>query len=234
MPLKAWVNPLAFLDVELLHGSDEVPEPDAESILRFLCQPETPSDTADLVRRYQEISRESYRLSVAPAEQRILDKLVWPLRHAKASYMLGNYLSVIALCGMVAEMIAILHWKMAEAQLNGRPIDEAAQKDLFGRTFENLGQAHRIQVLSAFGLVNADTMNQFKTIKNIRRKYLHLWSQDHESLPTDAVASCQAAVGLVVGTIGQDFRDGKVVLDKRLVKYLEQNGVYTPREETEV
>lgn len=172
------------------------------------------------------------RLFAAPFEERILDKLIWPLRHAKASYMVGNYLSVIALCGMVAEMVSLLAWSISETQLNGRLMTEADEKSLFGSTVEKLGQERRVQILWAYGLIDADGKRRFDTARETRRKYLHLWSQDHDSLPKDAVRIYHAALVLVVGVIGQDVQDGKILINSRLVKYLERKGVYQPRDES--
>ena len=101
--MKAQINPLDFLEVDQASAADPA-IPSLESIVAFLCPPVTPSDSATLVARYKEINSEPVRLFAAPAEDRILDKLIWPLRHAKGSYMVGNYLAVIALCGMVGEM----------------------------------------------------------------------------------------------------------------------------------
>lgn len=195
------------------------------------CVPGTSSDVGALVGRYKEIATEPVGLAVVPAEQRILDKLVWPLRHAKASYMVGNYLAVIAVAGMVAEMVALLRWEVAEESLNGRPMTPDAERSLFGSSFERLGQERRLQVLAAYGLIDAETKGRFDTIKETRRRYLHLWSQDHDSLPKDAIKSYHAAVALVTATIGQDFRDGRIVINQALVKYLERKGVYQPRDE---
>jgi hypothetical protein len=184
------------------------------------------------VQRYKEISSEPVVLAIVPAEQRILDKLVWPLRHAKASYMVGNYLAVIALAGMVAEMVALLRWEVAEISLHGRPMTGDDEKALFGTTFERLEQERRLHVLAAYGLIDAAAKGRFETIKETRRGYLHLWSQDHDSLPRDAIKSYHAAVALVATTIGQEFRDGKIVINQPLVEYLERRGVYKPREES--
>lgn len=143
--MNAWINPLAFLDVDGPPAPTSPGQPTPEAVLGFICPPETSSDVAALVRRYKEIASEPVALAVVPAEQRILDKLVWPLRHAKASYMVGNYLAVIALAGMVAEMVALLRWEVAEISLNGRPITAQDEKALFGTTFERLGQERRLQ-----------------------------------------------------------------------------------------
>jgi hypothetical protein len=229
--MNAWINPLAFLDVEGPPAPNLPAQPTAETVLEYLCPPGTSSEVGALVGRYKEIATEPVALAVVPAEQRILDKLVWPLRHAKASYMVGNYLAVIALAGMVAEMVALLRWEVAEVSLNGRAMTPEDERSLFGSGFERLGQERRLQVLAAYGLIDAATKGRFDTIKETRRGYLHLWSQDHESLPKDAIKSYHAAVALVATTIGQDFRDGKIVINQAFVKYLERQGVYQPRDE---
>jgi hypothetical protein len=230
--LKALINPLVLVDVEIPHFDVDRKLPTLEQIIEYLCPPGTPCDIESLISRYKEISTEPRKLSIAPAEQRILDKLIWPLRHAKASYMVGNYLSVIALCGMVAEMVAILLWETVDAQLNGKPMQDEDERAIFGSTFERLGQERRIRILSAYGLAGKEALAQFDIIKESRRKYLHLWSQDHDSLPQDAVKSFHSAVYLVLETIGQNFKDGMLVLNQRLVKYLERHGTYVPTSET--
>ena len=72
--IKAWINPLAFIEVDFPSAG----EPDADAILSFLCRPEMPADIKSLVKRYKKIST-GPTLSVVPLERRILDKLVWPL-----------------------------------------------------------------------------------------------------------------------------------------------------------
>ena len=217
------INPLAFPKLDLSSAPDSPALPNDQDVLEFVCSPGVPADAASMASRYREIASEPVRLFVAPAERRILDKLVWPLRHAKASYMVGNYLAVIALAGMVA----ILRWDIAEVSMNGQPMTSKIQKAMFGnRAFERLGQEQSIKVLEACGLIDGAAKERFETIRKIRRGYLHLWSQDHHSLPGDAVKSYHAAVALVATIIGQDFSDGKIVISQELVKYLEREGVY--------
>jgi hypothetical protein len=228
---NAWINPLAFLDVDQPWASSDTTTPTAETILSFLCPPGTPSDSASLIERYKRISTEPVRLFAAPTEPRILEKLVWPLRHAKASYIVGNNLAVVALCGMVSEMVALLLWQLTEAVLNGRPMNPDDEAALFGSSFERLGQERRIRVLTAYGVVTPEVVAMFDTIRVIRRRYLHLWSQDHERLPDDAVACFHAAIGLVVTAVGQDIKEGALVLNPKLVKYLERQGMYDPASE---
>jgi hypothetical protein len=89
-------------------------------------------------------------------------------------------------------------------------------------------------VLSAYNIIGPDAQQHFEIIRQARRRYLHLlWSQDHDCLLNDAAKCFHAAVSLVVGAIGQDVQDGKLVLNPRLALYLERKGIYEPTEASE-
>lgn len=225
---QAWINPLAFREVDEPWVSAVNLPLSAESVVSYACQPGATSDLESVVGRYREISQEPIRLFAAPSESRILEKLVWPLRHAKASYMFGNYLSVIALCGMVGEMVAILCWEIGEPQLAGQPMTRDGEKAVLGSAFERLGQERRVQVLGAYELIGSDMRGRFDTLRETRRKYLHVWSQDHAGLPADARACFTAAVHLVTTVIGQEVSDGWIKLNPKLVGYLERHGIMNP------
>ena len=94
---NAWINPLAWIEVES-QRMDKTASIDAESALSFLCLPGTPHDIKSLVERHERITSQPKNLFASPAEPEILEKLVWPLRQAKASYVIGNNLAVVALC----------------------------------------------------------------------------------------------------------------------------------------
>src|SRR6266568_5545934 len=165
---KAWINPLQFLEVDEPWASVMKRPLDERAVLGFLCTPGLDVSPEALANRYREISQEKDRLFAAPAEDRILEKLVWPLRHAKAGYMLGNYLGTISLCGMVSEMIAILLFEVSEARINDKPLDPKIQAAVFGRTFEDLGQERRVNVLVAHGVVDAPMKQAFDLIRSKR------------------------------------------------------------------
>jgi hypothetical protein len=221
---EAHVNPLAFIEIDEPWATAIKSNPSVESVLRFLCPPESPSDLPTLIARYREISTEDVRLSIVPNEERISDKLVAPLRHAKASYMVGNFLATLALCGMVAEMLALLLWEMAETTINGQRMTTKEEENLFGRTFEKLGQDRRVKVLLTYGLISDRVRDDLELVRKTRNKYLHLWSQDHYELPKDAVSVFKAAVRVTVALLGQDIADGKFVLRPHLLKYLQRHG----------
>lgn len=229
--IEIFLNPLNFLLVEEPYASQQGKEPSFEDVLNFICVPGVNSDLNSLIERYKEISNGQIRLSVAPYEQRFLDKLIWPLRSAKGAYMCSNYLSTIALCGMVAEMVAVLLFEITPFFLNTTPMTEKEQVSVFGRKFEKLGQDRRVQILAAYSVINDELVKAFESIRTTRNRYLHLWSQDHEQLPIDAVKSFQAAVLLVVNVIGQNVKNGKLILNASLLDYLNRSGTFKAEEE---
>jgi hypothetical protein len=232
--IEIHVNPLQFIEVDEPWASIKTREITPEAILKFICTPGIGSEQDKLISRYKEISIEKPRLFAAPNEQRILDKLIWPLRHAKAGYMVGNYLGTIALCGLVAEMVAILLFEISNFSLNKKPMSKKDQLNVFGNEFEKLGQDRRVKILSAYGIIDDQLKEAFDLIRTKRKRYLHIWSQDHDRLPADAIDAYNAAILIVVSAIGQDLQEGKLMLNPKLVQYLDLKDLKQNADETSV
>jgi hypothetical protein len=224
--LPAWINPLQCPEVDLAPPGSATPA--AERLLDYLFAPEADRSPEAFVRRYREIAAVPGSLFVAPQEQTVLEKLVWPLRHAKGSYALANYLGCIALCGMVGEMVAILLWDISKVALQGHPMSEAEQRAVFGSTFEKLGQERRTDVLHTLKLIDDCILQAFDSLRGIRRKYLHFLSQTHAQLPPDARQAYEDALKLVNFILGQTVVDGAVALRPELMNYLTEKGIVTP------
>jgi hypothetical protein len=222
------LNPLAFIEVDEPWASTLKKEPTIESVIKYLCAPETPSDLQSIVNRYKEISTELQKLFYVPNEERMIKKLVWPLRNAKASYVLGNYLGTIALCGMVAEMVTLLKYEVSKILINDHPITEKEEETLFGRSFERLDQIRRVQVLRTYGLISDDLKSHLDLIREKRKIYLHYYSADEANIAGDALKVFHSAVSAVAEIIGQGVKDGKLALDQAILDYLEKLGLARP------
>ena len=222
---RGFVNPLAYFEVDEPWAPALKLAPTLEGLMEFLCTPGAGSGLDTVVSRYKEVSVEPVRLSVPPAEPEILAKLVFPLRHAKGSYALGNYLGTIALCGMVAEMLAILLYETAPLSVGDARLSKNGEKRLLGRSFEKLGQERRISVLQVMGRVSPDDAKTLHRVRAIRNKYLHYYSQTHEELASDAREAYLKTVELACMAIGQDVQDGKILLRPELVSYLLNKGL---------
>ncbi len=218
------LNPLSLIEAEL-PGKPQGAELTLEHVLRFLCTPEQFGDASHFAAQYARINVEDPKFFVAPAERRLLERLILPLRHAKGSFMLGNHLGTVSLCGMVGEMAAILLFEISEVRFNGSFPSAEHQKAMFGSTFEKLGQERRVAILRASNLVDDAMKKAFDDIRALRRKYLHLWSADHASLEKDAIECFRAAAFVVAKVLGVSFDDGKIVLRPQILVYLRKHGV---------
>lgn len=223
--IEVFINPLAFLEVDEPWASCLKKPATYEDIVKLLCTPGIEPAIDKLIDRYKQISQEKVRLFAVPYHERIMEKMIWPLRHAKTGYMVGNYLGTISLCGMVAEMIAVLFFEMSNIRLNNKTMEEKDQESVFGNTFEKLGQERRIRILHAYGIIDKELKDSFDLIRERRRRYLHLWTHDHDKLPVDAIKVFDTTVTLVVRAIGQNIKDGKLILNPALVEFLKRSEV---------
>lgn len=226
--LEGYLNPLAFTAAE--PPWNQLPNREAptdDDLLRYLCQPGIDSSFDAIVGRYLEISREGNdRIIMAPTG--ILAKLIWPLRNAKASYALGNYLGTIALCGMAMEMSAMLIFEAFNVH-NGiskhkRRVAPNLVPYFKGNKFEREGQQRRVDILFQLNLIDQTMKDKFDLVRDIRRRHLHLMSQPTDRIDSDAVKAFMAAVKGVKHTLGLDVRDGKIALRPEIYSWLESKG----------
>ena len=94
-------NPLPFVEAE-----DELK---ASDLMRLLCPPvaDVAKPTA-LIERYKRISSVAMEPVMLPALPILIEKIVSPLVNSKMAFVAGNPLGTIALCGFVAEMMALM------------------------------------------------------------------------------------------------------------------------------
>lgn len=220
---SAWINPLLCFQIEGVPGQEKV-EFKFDDLANYLIAQGQDTSIEAIASRYARIARHAKPLFVAPADAPyILEKLIWPLRHAISSYMLCNYLGIIAQCGYVAEMVAILWMEMANFQVNGKPMDGKRQERIFGRTYEKLGQEQRVNILFGYELISADVHKNFDKIREIRRKYLHLLTASHEKIDEDALLIFEATVNNVMAVLGLTLIDGRVGFSPLFNQWLARN-----------
>ncbi len=209
-------------------GAEDVAQ---DGLLQFVTAHDAPHDPKSIAQRYRRITaHEPEVLYQVPREPRIMNKLVWPLRGAKASFVLGNYLSTIALCGFVAEMAAILRYQIAvAANTNSVPDSGAQQKALFGSTFERLGQERRVDVLRSLGLIDDAMRQRFDAIRLARRKHLHFLSETVEGMAADAEHAYENTFAIIFDLMGHWYEGDETYLYGKLMPYLEKFGYDTDR-----
>ena len=209
--VSVYVNPLKLFEWEGLTLSVALPEdPTLPRLLEYLCSRQ-PSDLATLKERYKSVSKQDTNVHMSFEEAALVENFYKPLHHAKNSYILGNGFGAIALCGLIAEKVAIfMHMRTTE--------DEAARV-----AFERRDQSARVKELKPHLAENV--VQAFGDIRAIRKKYLHYWTRDVSSTDKDAVQAYGAAVTLVQAAVGVAFDYGGVVLIPQVEAYLTQRGI---------
>jgi hypothetical protein len=213
------LNPLLFAEFDNFFKLDPN-NVSLDTTLGFLCWPGSKRDLTSLHERYNKITSACNQLLYAPVENTILDKIVWPLRQAKANFVLANFIGTISLCGYVAEMMSILIYDMTNIQLNGSTITEEQEKLLFGSKFEKLGQDKRIKVLLVTNLIDQKVKSDLDNIKRIRKKYLHYLSESDSNLEDDSIKIFKSTVDVLIYIIGQEIEEEKFKLNESMFRYL--------------
>jgi len=226
--VPGYINPLAFTEVEepwTLLGKEAVTD---DELRRYLCEPGLDYSLDAIVGRFKEISVEGNdRIFMSP--EGILGKIIWPLRHSKASYALGNYLGAIALCGMVAEMAALLCFEsfVEHSGIRSKRSKPAPKfkKHFEPKKFERYRQTERIKALDEMGLVPAEAKAWFHEVRVIRNRHLHLMSQSVGDAAKDAVSAFLAAVKVVKFVLGLGIaEDGRLALRPEILTWMEVQG----------
>ncbi|MFA6474228.1 MAG: hypothetical protein WCV85_05080 [Patescibacteria group bacterium] len=180
--------------------------------------------TVEILDRYVEATTIETHQGIVSAHPEISKYLVDPLVSAKRNFCLGDYLSCIAVCGVVGEMLAIFLWKTSSVTFKNHPITEEEEALLFQRTFERLMHERRLGVLKAFNRIPPEQQKKFSDIQGVRRSYLHFWARKPRNEKADALLVFRSAMSLFKQIVGVKLHDaGSIDLPPALQKYLVDN-----------
>jgi len=116
--MKAWIRPLSMPSLGELPFVEHNNQPiDPSELLKDLSRDWSGDFLQKIRKRYDQITTTALDIVAVPAEEQILNKLIWPLMEAKQNFILGHYLGCISLCGMVCEMGAIFIFDLVKISL---------------------------------------------------------------------------------------------------------------------
>jgi hypothetical protein len=176
-----------------------------------------------VLERYVKVSAAETYTAIFPHTSKLFERFLVPFKSAKRMYCLGEFLACVELSAHLGEMLALLLWQITPVTLNGKPMDAAAEKALWGSEFEKLGQERRINVLQAFSAVSTDDVRDLDYLRATRRKHFHFWSTDTDTLPEDAFQCFLRIAALVRSVLQIEYDQGSVKLNPLLVAYLEKH-----------
>jgi hypothetical protein len=196
------LNPLLWIEGEpshiarLLGGRAST----ASNAIDFLRGPFARTSLAELQGRYREASKFDRSLPALPGHPAVWTSIVVPLHNAKVAYMLGHYLSCIALGATVAEVLAIFRFEIAP---------QKSKRGFTDDVFERLGQEERVEKLLELALIDSKCEELFSTVRGRRRRYMHFIRRDDRQIKGDARAVYRSAVQLTSIIFGLEIRDGR-------------------------
>mgnify|MGYP000666252137 CR=1 FL=1 len=207
--IEGWLRPLSMpsLGGFPFGADDQLIDP--SELIKDLCKDRSQSFLENIRDRYRKLTTEQDIL-IVPAEKKILEKLVWPLKAAKHAFILGDYLGCISLCGMVCEMDTIFifdlvkimignkilnakHQKFIKIIIRDKIVDAKYHRLFFDQKFEKLPQKQRIDFLFEYKLLSEDIAKDANLVKKIRNDYLHSLSKDYNKIDEDAEAAYKAS-----------------------------------------
>lgn len=220
--IPVFVNPFVFLKADERYSQgQEITEQD---ILEFVSSDGIVPEIKNFINHYKTIEKDIPKAFAIPAEDQIITKLVKPLQQAISSFMLGNFLSTISMCGFVAEMITVFLYETSNITINQEKVSKV-EKKLFGRDFEKLGQERRLDVLRGFSVIDEKTWEKFNEVRVYRNKYLHRFTEKHEQIAPDASEIFHKTLELFLFVFEQKIIDGKVHYGPNVVRYLKEKGI---------
>jgi hypothetical protein len=216
--------PLNFDRIDLIQSdkSDQMIDLDRVHLNHFFDLP-IKQLPRDILERYCEVSSPDQYNPILPINEKLFERLLSPLKSAKKCFCLKEYTATIELAAHVAEMLAILVWKITPISQNGARITVEFEKGLWGRRFEKLGQEQRVRVLAAFNAISTTQKDLFDSIRTTRRRYFHLWSTSSEKIHSDSLMCFKAASELVKSIFQIEFSEtqrGTIKINPLLSDYL--------------
>ncbi len=218
---RASINALKILEWDRVCRPNHCEDPTLERLLRYLCSFDVSSEMSALRERYLKISGTDESINFLFEAPGIKENLSWPLRQAKMNYVLGNYLGSIVLCGIVAEKLAIIVY-------GTRIISKTKRKN-----FERMGQCQRVTCLYRKEFIDEKSKIDFDAIRNTRNSFVHSWKEPQKRVAERAADVYEAVTRLVLAIIPFAFKSGTVVLDRKLLKYLQERGAILTNTEVE-
>lgn len=197
-------------------GTDSI-----RSLIEYVLDVKPEGLTEIAVERFAGLSPKELYLPIVPNEQKLVERLLKPLKSAKRLYCLGEFLGTVALSGLVGESLAMLVYRMHRIQLGGKQIEKGQEQQLFGRDFDALDQSRRIEILRCLGLITDPKKQLFSDLRGTRNKYLHLWEVDSSQLEGDAKKSFLSTLRLFKEISGVDIgQSGEFIMVPQLLEYI--------------
>jgi hypothetical protein len=103
--------------------------------------------------------------------------------------------------------------------------DDGLVADVTKNEFEGCWQQKRIKILYDRDIIDQRSKSAFDIIRKARNRYLHFISKDHSLIFDDALQVYARSMSLLVGLVGQEFKEGAWVPKPSFARYLRKHGL---------
>ena len=221
--VEAWIRPLALPSIQVIPGESPVASVEPLRLITDLVRGSSTDPIAEIRERYLRLSTQELEILFVPADNLILEKMVWQLKSAKQAFCLADFVGCIALCGMACEMAAVFVFDLATSLRDLGSLDAKAQALFENRAYEKFGQARRIKVLRKLGAISAELASHADKVRELRAEYLHFLSKDYDQLDEDAYVAYVAAFHVIKAVVSLPLGDeGKLAIPSHLSAYLKE------------
>jgi hypothetical protein len=212
--IKAYINPLLWMDASPPFEVEGLPS--AQSALEYLSD----RRMEEIKANYGKLVNTANRLGIVPAEARLLMKMIFPLKNAIGSYMLGNYVECIGICGYVAEMAALFVFEFSNVDFDNNPITNPEQEKAHSERIEKIQQGQRTDKLLTLKLIDDDTKIRFDCVAKKRNKYLHRLSANEKDIDIITKQVFESTLQILVSITGFKVGNGKAIFHQKVLDYL--------------
>ena len=178
----------------------------------------------ETLERYAKMSSRELYVPFTLAKPEIIEqRIIAPLESAKRFACIGEYLGSIALSGLVGEMLAVFIWEMESGVRRDVQDDVIQDKKFFKNNFDKLQQSLRINVIEAFGYIDATKANKFRELARNRNRILHSWTDSYlrEEIEKVAIGCYSLAASSMKEIFKLELKDaGSLKMDQKVMKYV--------------
>lgn len=226
---KGWVRPLSLLSLRISPYEHLTEHVDPGQLLQDFCNDWTSQAVERIRARFLRVDTPELDIFVVPAENMVLDKLVWPLRHAKIAFCRSDFLGCIAICGMVCEMATVFVYELVAEASDLSRLESEDREILSEGTYETLRQQERIKGLLRMRVIPQNLAENLDKVRKIRREYLHFLKKDYSAIEDDACQAYEATCLTVKTLVGIPLDDkGKFRIPSHLERYMRSKEVIEP------
>ena len=195
----------------------------ADQLIRLFKIP--PQDiNRETLERYAKMSSKELYIPFTLAKPEIIEqRIIAPLESAKRFACVGEYLASIALSGLVGEMLAVFIWEMESNERRNAQDQIIQDQKLFKNNFDRLQQSLRINVIKAFGYIDAAQAGKFRELAKNRNKILHSWTDSYlrEEIEKVAIECYSLAASLMKEIFKLELKDaGSLKMDQKVMRYV--------------